>query len=200
MISFQLWLNNMNELLILKKLHNERVKGCVAYGKDAGVTYFSIEGLRDTLPNDHKIKEMIKEIFGKSIFVGIEYSYAYIKPIIKYDDPNHKVEPYPKSYDSLFFRLNNGFAAGITFNELENPIGYWQNAYDKRYNRYWTCAEKKIFNYTNGKVEVYITKKPCYFCLPVVTKCHYLDNKKMYTLEENCRKIGYRNFLLFKKI
>ena len=161
----------------LKKLHDMRAKGCVAYGEWNGKYYYAINKDFDNIGYD-TISTEIKDILNsnrynineikKIEYIGVEYAYSYL-------DPKSGEIPYPKTYASLFSHLKRKDFAGIRIKCVPR-IPYKEGVCSKELNRYWTCAEKKLFSFQHFMKYVYITKRPCYYCLPVISSCFYLTD------------------------
>lgn len=161
----------------LKKLHDMRAKGCVAYGKWNGKYYYAINKDFDDQKNKdigNEIKaileadSLINFATNEIEYIGVKFAYSYI-------DPDSNEPHYPKKYASLFSYLKRKDYAGIRIKCVPR-IPYKKDEYNKELNRYWTCAEKKLFSFQHFMEYVYITKRPCYYCLPVISSCFYLTD------------------------
>lgn len=152
---------------ILRRIYEENTDGCAAIGEYGGIKYFAIKGLAiDDHKNDYA--NQVRKICGEEMeFVGADYAYSFV-------NPNMIVDAYPPTHSSLFSRLKKEKYARITIPTIK-PIKYQLGAYDPLLNRYWTCAEKKLFCFNSDISNVYITRKPCYYCLPAINNCYYLD-------------------------
>lgn len=178
----------------IKKIHKKRNSGCVAIGVWNKQKFFSINGVSYHKDYDDKICEVVQKIcktktpYCKGVTQFIKnYKYSYLIPnntnaIFDSAGNYHNI---PK-YDAFFKRLNKNNVAGLYIPTVPR-IPYLKNPnlkgkYKKMYDRFWSCAEKKLFSFQYHMQDVYITKQPCYLCLPVVSSCTYY-NYKTKTLE-----------------
>ena len=81
------------------------------------------------------------------------------------------------------------------------PMKYNDN-YD---NRNWCCCERKIIGYLHDNemikgfhnvMELYVSKRPCLLCVPMVAKVYYLDDN-LY-IKSTCYKRKMVNFNTMK--
>ncbi len=160
----------MKSIERLKELYNERKKGCVSYGYDSNQKkYYAVNGLGTT---NYLI---IEEIIGdQPFFCGPDYSFT----ILDFDCLPSDYNPNMASFYNV---LKYSSCQILNFPLKKAPVFYNRLNYEKKYKRYYTCAEKKGIGYFRINKEIKLnklltTKYPCFHCLPVIEKVHFLYN------------------------
>ena len=173
---------------ILKKIHDQNTDGCAAIGVFLGKKYFAINGLGKEDP-ESKFTKYIRDVCGEEMeFIGADYAYSYTKPQLVEN-------AYPPNYYKFFNKLNNKRTARIMIPTVQRII-YDNVKYGKFPIRFWSCAEKKLFSFQYNMHDVYITKRPCYYCLPIISNCYYLTEKKKHIAR---LKAGKNNAKVFSE-
>ena len=179
-------LKKLKRYVEIKKKHDDNSVKCLAYGIGSNQNYFSVNGV-DTEEANFDCCEGIVTIIlrrhskKKLKKIDIKSSKSWIPPKKgKYDEPI--------DYKEFFDKLEIDGEANITIPVLRVPLSYnlRGSQYKEGYNRNWSCAEKKLFGSKYKIKEVYVTMRPCYYCLPSIsTKTIYINgdyNGKIYEL------------------
>ena len=156
----------------LMKLYNaKKGQGCVAFGFDKdGKRHFAVNGKATRC---YKELQPVLNVFADSpIFCGYNFSFTVLRPYVSkrtldetYDlIDNLDKKGDPVGFDLLPFRMYRKF-----------PNSYFFD------NRHFSCAEKKIIGYCEFMDitirDLYTTKTPCFYCLPVVETVTFLTKK-----------------------
>ncbi|MCQ2796658.1 MAG: hypothetical protein MJ213_05135 [Bacilli bacterium] len=86
---------------------------------------------------------------------------------------------------SFYTKLNKQNNNILFFDRcIVQPIRYKKGKYKAINNRFFTCAEKKLYLKLVSPEFVYTTRRPCYHCLPVIRSQYYFDSGSIYNI--NC--------------
>jgi len=210
------WFNHTNLAKINKVINDFDDKSniaCIAYGvnysgasrlfhSNLKIKFFAFNGVSQIIRESDIIKSVKRIIGNDAVFVNHSFSSN------KVDIIKNKSYKNPDNYKAFFDELFNLNSSNINYNLLTFPEKYNEDQF-KDYQRYFSCAEKKISTYSHLDT-VYVTKKPCYLCLPYLNNyCVYIDESDniihkiqkltcLVTLNSTSYKLIY-NFL-FRKI
>lgn len=168
----------------LKKLRAIKKKGCVAFVKMESATYYAVNGPEEGLAGETNISKALESMHETNVIIRCVFddSYTVINPKMF----GHYVV-FKKNVDKMLNSLDT--TREISIEDIIIPMKHNDN-YD---NSNWTCCERKIIGYLrdNGIIkyfhsntELYITKRPCLLCIPLVRKAYYLDDNLNIKFDE----------------
>ena len=178
---------------------------CIGFVKPRNSPYiFAINGISDNVPYD--LLTDIKRVLGNDVKQAtINYSFTILGLITDYYEITGA--KYHKAENDVYEHIRKGSSFILGFPELSNLRMYYfekSTIKDKRVNRNFTCVEKKLLGYLycyfyEGCSTIYVTKNPCYFCLPALRNARYIDDfdNKIYSIHS--KYLGKKNFEFSKK-
>lgn len=163
----------------LAKNYLSNSRKCIAFGRYCNNTSrFSFNGFKNfSKYGDDALIQAITKILGNNAeYINDNYAFTVLNPTMPI--------PYVKYLElSLYSMLNCYKTCTIILSFLlPNQLDY-DDA--KKYNHeYFTCAEKKLYSdkLPVKPTKVYVTRRPCYHCIPVINNVYYYHSHNIYHL------------------
>lgn len=164
----------------LARKHINDTRKCIAFGLFGDKKFFAFNGI-DNLNSygDIKLLNDIKHILGSNAeWKGDKYAFSVFNP----SNPPKDIKTLERAFYSNIKAFPNNFTYCFKAFNMTH-IDFTLGSYPKIDNRFFACAEKKLYNLDTKPKHIYVTGRPCFHCLPVVENVYFLENKKIYHLK-----------------
>lgn len=190
----QVALETFNELLVMKNdkfvRPQEDIRKCLGFAIYDDTIYYAISGLDSYDTKDENFYNSIKNDVESILCSKV----SKIHRCVVGDTFCSFSTNYNRDVEDDQTRIYNILTANIG----KNTRIYFNIPYDTLHPQYyavnpsalndrsWSCVERKIIGtLKTNKIEIYCFMRPCYFCIPEVTKALYItnSNKKCFEME-----------------
>ena len=166
-------------------------KRCFGFTRKGKAIYYAISGLDEMEPYGEKIFKSVDENIVK-IFKMIKHinivNRCYIED--SFNSCNYKYEIVKveenKIYKYLKQNIGQNCNVRLKYPLNSNPIKYSNININNKKNiitRNFSCVEKKIVGKISNNCSLYISKRPCYFCIPEITKAYFFSEQAKYCIK-----------------
>ena len=192
-------IKNCQKLRRKLKSANSDNSRCMGLAEKSGITYYAISGFSEKDKDAFKearagVEDILKKVTNNLVFCSVDNAICSFVSKTKYIDNNKTLKQQTnKIYESLDLsyglvkkRIKYSYpfdkTKTIKFNSLSDTLS---SGFEKRK---WSCVDRKIIgNACTNKIDIYCTERPCYFCIPEISRIYYFENYgyELYEMEVN---------------